>query len=357
MTLVISLNVAELAATRFATSPLGETIRALQLLAKPDPPAVNLPWVRWARARLDRQPLGVPRLWPLVVTGLPYYPEFLIPAPAGQWPAFADELTRLAATPAPAVRASLHRVFGDGPWPDSAVELSERPQFGQIAAELRDCHDRLIAPHWARIRAVLDADIAYRTGLLARGGARELFRDMHPDLKWAAGTLTLADADTGRTEFQIQKGPDGLVLMPTVFGWPDVSFRKATSTQTTMMYPARGAVTVWHAIADPLASGGTPAEHLLGAARARLLSALRSPATTTVLARQLGVTPSAISQHLRFLYRGGLLNRQRSGRAVLYQVSELGLALLTTPAAGDKPIRQSGTQVATVPDVNERDQV
>ncbi len=40
MALVISLDVAELAATRFATSPLGETIRALHLLAKPDPPAV-----------------------------------------------------------------------------------------------------------------------------------------------------------------------------------------------------------------------------------------------------------------------------------------------------------------------------
>ena len=335
MALVISLDVAELAATRFATSPLGETIRALHLLAKPDPPAVNLPWLRWARARLDRRPLRVPRLWPLAVTGLLTYPEFLIPAPEGQWPAFADELARVAATPAPAVRASLRRVFADGPWPSSAVELFERPEFGQIAAELADCHDRLIAPHWARIRAVLDADIAYRTGLLASGGARHLFRDMHPDLNWAAGTLTLADADTGRTEFQVRKGSGGLVLMPTVFGWPDVSLSRATSTQTIMMYPARGAATVWHAIAARLAGGDTPAEHLLGASRARLLSALRSPATTTVLARQLGVTPSAVSQHLRFLYRCGLLNRQRCGRAVLYQTSELGLALLTAPAASD----------------------
>lgn len=333
MALVVSLDVAELAATRFATSPLGETIRALQLLANPDPPTVNLPWLRWARARLDQRPLRVGRLWPLVVTGLPYYPEFLMPAPAGQWPAFADELARLAATPAAAVRASLRRVFADGPWPPSAAELYERLDFEPIAAELADCHDRLIAPHWERIRAVLDADITYRTGLLASGGARQLFRDMHPDLTWAAGTLTLADADTGRTQFPVWKGPDGLVLMPSVFGWPEVSLSRATSTQTTLRYPARGAATVWHAIAGQLAGAGTPAEHLLGATRAQLLSALRSPATTTMLARQLGVTPSAISQHLRFLHRGGLLDRQRSGRTVLYQASELGLALLTPPAA------------------------
>ena len=338
MPLVISLDVADLAATRFATSPLGETIRALQLLARPDPPMVNLPWLRWARARLDRRPLRVGRLWPLVVTGLPSYPEFLIPAPTDPSPAFAHELTRLATTPAPAVRASLRRVFADGPWPPSAVGLYERPGFEQITAELSECHNLLIAPHWDRIRAVFDADIAYRTGQLASGGARQLFRDMHPDLNWAAGTLTLADTDTAGTEFRVEKGPDGLVLMPTVFGWPDVSLKRATSTQTTVMYPARGAATVWHAIADRQA-GGTPAEHLLGASRARVLGALRSPATTTVLARQLGVTPSAISQHLSFLYRGGLLNRQRCGRTVLYQTSELGHALLTAPAprGADQP--------------------
>jgi DNA-binding transcriptional ArsR family regulator len=59
-----------------------------------------------------------------------------------------------------------------------------------------------------------------------------------------------------------------------------------------------------------------------------LLVALRSPATTTALAQRLGVTPSAVSQHLAVLHRGGLADRQRSGRTVLYQTSALGLALL-----------------------------
>jgi DNA-binding transcriptional ArsR family regulator len=40
-----------------------------------------------------------------------------------------------------------------------------------------------------------------------------------------------------------------------------------------------------------------------------LLGLLRSPATTTALARQLGVTPSAVSQHLAALHRGGLIDR------------------------------------------------
>jgi hypothetical protein len=47
MLLVLELDVADLAATRFAISPLCETLRALALLGRPDPPSVNLPWVRW----------------------------------------------------------------------------------------------------------------------------------------------------------------------------------------------------------------------------------------------------------------------------------------------------------------------
>src|SRR5215472_8380963 len=327
MLLVLELDVADLAGTRFAISPLSETTRAMLLLANPSPPVVNLPWVRWARAQLGRRPLRLPRVWPLIVNELPTHPEFLVPAPAVRAPEMDDELARVRATPAEPVRASLRRVFGDHPWPDSATELFERPaeSLAEIAGELADFHDRLVEPHWERIRPVLEADIAYRGGLLAGGGARSLFSDLHPDLRWSGGTLTLTDTDEGRSRCQVMLGPDGVVLMPSVFNWPLVSVSRATSSQTTLLYPARGTATVWD-------SGVTAApdavEELLGPARARLLSALRSPATTSALALRFGVTPSAVSQHLAVLHRSGLVDRERTGRRVLYQASELGLALL-----------------------------
>jgi DNA-binding transcriptional ArsR family regulator len=59
-----------------------------------------------------------------------------------------------------------------------------------------------------------------------------------------------------------------------------------------------------------------------------LLEALRSPATTTDLARALGVSPSAVSQHLRVLKNSGLVAADRNGRGVLYLTTDLGLALL-----------------------------
>jgi DNA-binding transcriptional ArsR family regulator len=328
MLVALELDVADLAATRFAISPLTETSRAMLLLSRSSPAAVNLPWVRWARAKLDLRPLRLPRTWPLIVNGLHVYPEFLNPAPAVREPSLDDELDRVRASPVEAVRASLRRVFGDHPWPDSATELFQRPgeSLAEITAELAECHERLVLPHWERIRPVLEADIAYRSQLLAGGGARSLFSDLHPDLRWSRGTLTINDTDGGPVVSRVMLGPDGVVLMPSVFNWPLVSYSKATSSQTVLLYPARGAATVWEDGPCGLASGAVG--ELLGATRARLLDALRSPATTSALALRFGVTPSAISQHLAVLYRGGLVDRERSGRRVRYQASALGLALL-----------------------------
>jgi len=327
MLLVLELDVADLAATRFAISPLHETTRAMLLLANPSPPVVNLPWVRWARAQLGRRPLRMPRAWPLIVNGLPTHPEFLSPAPSVKAPGLDAELARVRATPAEPVQASLRRVFGDHPWPDSATELFERPteSLAEIADELAECHDRLVGPHWERIQPVLEADIVYRAGLLAGGGARSLFSDLHPDLRWSGGTLTLTDSDEGPSRFRVMMGPDGVVLIPSVFNWPLVSVSKATSSQTTLIYPARGTATVWD---GGVAAAPDAIEELLGPARARLLGALRSPSTTSALALRFGVTPSAVSQHLAVLHRSGLVDRERSGRRVLYQAYELGLALL-----------------------------
>ena len=159
------------------------------------------------------------------------------------------------------MRASLGRVFGDVTWPASAVELAARPapSLAEIAAELAGFHDRLVAPHWQRMRAVLDADVAYRGGLLADGGARALLHDLHSDLHWDEGVLTISEPDPRFHEVVL--GPDGVVIMPSVFG----------------------------------------------------------------------VTPGAVSQHLSVLHRAGLADRTRTGRTVLYQATDLGLALLDPP--------------------------
>jgi DNA-binding transcriptional ArsR family regulator len=338
--LTLDTGLADIAATRFAMSPLGETVIAVQALAYDDEPMTSLPWLRWARQELQRQPLRIPRLWPLIVPGRSScWPEWLAPTPSVRIPEFADELAQVRATPWERMSTSLRRIFCDREWPDSAAELLDRPaeSLAEITAELAECHERLIVPYWERIRSVLDADIAYRSaGLLASGGLVRLLNDLHPDLNWSDGTLTLTlpHVGEGPAAREAVRGSDGLVLVPSVFIWPRVRMKMTTATQTTLRYPARGAAQVWQA--EPCASRAV--EALLGRPRGRLLGALRSPATPGALAGQLGVTSSAVSQHLSVLYDGGLVDRRRSGRRVLYSATDLGLALLSAgearPGAG-----------------------
>jgi len=82
----ISLGVDDLAATRFAVSPLAETVLALQLLRTGVADPVNRPWLRWARRDLSLRTLSLPLLWPLLLDGRRSRPEFLTPAPAGRAP-------------------------------------------------------------------------------------------------------------------------------------------------------------------------------------------------------------------------------------------------------------------------------
>jgi biotin operon repressor len=327
MDLPIELGVAELATTRFAISPLSETVACLQQLAGRDRQAVTLPWLRWAQDELARAPLELPWTWPLLVSDRPNWPEFLVPAPRDTGPSIEDDLAALQRTTARQVRASLGRVFGDE-LPEAAAELAGRPAAGlrAIAAELRTAHDRLVAPHWPRIRAVLDADVAHRARVLAAGGSAKLFDGLHPALRWRDGRLLLTD-DGRRTDRVVNRGPGGLVLIPMVLGPADVLVKGNTSTQTTIRYPARGRGTLWTAGTRP-PPGGTV--RLLGRARAGLLEALRSPATTTDLAQALEVTPSAVSQHLRVLRENGLVTRERSGRQVVYLITALGASLLSS---------------------------
>jgi DNA-binding transcriptional ArsR family regulator len=321
--LTLDLSVCDLASTRFAVSPLSETISGLQQLGDRGRQETNLRWMRWALDELAARPLRLSRTWPLIVNDRPNWPQFLLPAPMGAGRTIDDDLTAMRRTTARQVRASLQRVFGDD-LPDRAAELAAHPAAGlrAIATELREAHDRLIAPHWSRIRAVLDADIAYRAKQLAAGGAERLFADLHPDLHWHDGRLTLK---RWRSDRVMNPAPGGLVLLPVVLGTAYVLIKGSTTTHTTVRYPARGVGALWMAGTRP-ASGS--AVRLLGRPRAELLDALRSPATTTDLARALKVSPSAVSQHLSVLRDSGLVVGERTGRSVLYLTTERGLALL-----------------------------
>lgn len=62
---------------------------------------------------------------------------------------------------------------------------------------------------------------------------------------------------------------------------------------------------------------------MLGRVRTDLLLSLEEPASSTAIALYLGVTTTAVNQHLRALAAAGLLETARFGRYVLYSRSAL----------------------------------
>ncbi|GAA4929774.1 hypothetical protein HD597_004280 [Nonomuraea thailandensis] len=313
------LGVEDLADTRFAISPLAETVFSLRVLREPGLHTAHLPWRRAVLARLGAA--GTDRLVSLVGEKLAL-PDFLTPRPATFAPTFDEELAVVRRAAPRLVRRDLPAALVLGP---ALADDEAAVAFRDAACELLRRYWKLaIEPVWPRMRRVLEADMTYRARRLALGGARLLFADMHPNLRWQDGVLHISKMIG---HHHVAATGQGLLLMPSVFAHkpaPPVSPEEPPS----LVYPSRAVATLW---TPPPAPDATALTALLGAPRARLLHLLEEPLPTVELARRLRVTPSAVSQHLRILHGTGLVARARDGRQVLYRRTELGDRLSGPP--------------------------
>ncbi|NBE92345.1 winged helix-turn-helix transcriptional regulator [Nonomuraea sp. KC401] len=313
------LGVEDLADTHFALSPLEETVLSLRVLREPGLYALHLPWRRSALARLDARDT---RLLTSLVGSKLALPDFLTPRPTTFAPTFEEQLSLVRRTPPKVVRRDVPAALVAEPVPDNAAAARFRDTACDV---LRRYWELTIEPMWPQMQLVLEADMTYRARQLAVGGARMLFADMHPNLRWHDGVLSI-DQMIGRHHVAVSGR--GLLLMPSVFAHkPTPPVHPEEPPRLT--YPCRGVATLWHPAPAPDA---TALVSLLGAPRAALLGLLDEPLPTVELARRLKVTPSAVSQHLRVLYTTGLLTRARDGRHVLYRRSDLGDQLAAPPA-------------------------
>ncbi|MFJ8477841.1 DUF5937 family protein [Kitasatospora sp. NPDC094011] len=355
MTVAIRLSAAEVARVRFAVSPLSETALGLRAALGFAAHEVHRPWVRGARALLADEP-ELPLLLALLKGCLP---AFLFPVPAVRLPVFEAELAGLrAADPAyveAECAAALRARAGELP---PAAELLER-----IADAMERCHAALTAPHWPRMRAVLEADLGRRAAALVDGGVEGLFARLHEDVVWREGEVLVHGRRRTGAVRTVETGGHGLVLMPSVFGRPDVIVDYAPSAAASIRYPADGVGTLWGRarpsaggsaagpVADPAAGPAADSTAgraaglaaVLGRTRAELLVALGEPLGTPELAARLGVTPGAVSQHLGALRGAGLVTTRRTGRSALHLRTWAG-AVLTGEADPGAPGAGVGVQ-------------
>lgn len=314
------LGVDDLADTRFAISPIHETVISLRILRDPGLNVLHLPWRRRTLSLLAEpdSELNADLLISLVGTRLAL-PDFLTPQPAGFVSMFSDELAVARQADPKTVRRDFVESLSplSLPGDDDAIEKLRDAACDQL--------DRFwtlaIEPFWPQMRLVMEADMTYRARQLALGGARLLFADMHPNLRWKNGVLYI-DKMIGNHHVVAGRG---LHLMPSVFSHkpaPAVS----PESPPGFAYPSRGIATLW----EPVPPVDTSAlSDLLGRPRANLLGLLEEPLSTTEIARRLRVTPSAVNQHLQVLHSTGLVTRTRDGRRVLYHRSALGDQLAT----------------------------
>ncbi|WP_431933539.1 ArsR family transcriptional regulator [Micromonospora sp. RP3T] len=319
----LRFTVADVAGVRFAVSPANETVMSMWAVRDPVGHAVHLPWIDRARVTLRRPEVAV-RVRPLVELTWPrrWLPDFLTPA-ARPDVGMAEQLDQIAATPPQVVVQDLLATVPSGPLSPFGAALLADPRglLPQLVDAVRVWHDEAIAPDWPRMRALLDADVAYRAAQLAEGGAGRLFAQLHPSLHWL-GDRVVSD-DPFERDFDLRGR--GLALNPGVFTYRRVLWNLLEDSLPAGAYPVRAVGTLWARLPAP---PGDPLARVVGAGRAALLHLLDAAVTTTDLARLTGMSAGNVSQHLSALHAAGLVARFPSGRRVLYRNTEVGAALL-----------------------------
>ncbi|MER8186738.1 helix-turn-helix domain-containing protein [Kitasatospora sp. NPDC094015] len=316
------LGLADLADASFACSPLQEAVLSLQMWTRPERHPRQRPWFEEMRPAFER--LDGTLLRSLVADN-GYVPDFLTPRPAVPFPDVRAELAEVRALPPGELAGQLARTFAPGnlpvPGPLAAGLADPARLLGRIADELAAYWEECLRPAWwPQARSVLHADIVHRSRVLAERGAAAVFRDLDGRLLWEEGVLTIRRS-CRHGDVEVEVGRRGLVFLPTCFARGAIT-SISDHHPPAITYPARGLATLGGPVRPP--SVPQALELLVGGPKARLLALLAEPCSTTELARRLGVTPGAVSQHLAVLSATRLVTRARHGRMVLYARSPLG---------------------------------
>jgi DNA-binding transcriptional ArsR family regulator len=322
----LDLGAADLAGVRFAISPISQLVGVLTVLSGRDVPAGLDEWRGAWAARFDalrrEEPLLATVAELLRVTT--YVPDCLSAPPVRSSDRLRDELARVRATPADALREDLRRSVArrrPGARPPELRATGGPDLPDRLAGTLSAAWDALLRDMWPALKAVLEQDIEYRGRLLSTHGLARVLDELDPGVRWRDdGQLEL----TGRAGQSHRPSGVGLWLLPNAFGGNWLCL--APPSAYALTYPARGAGSLLEPSETPAPAPAV--RSLIGSSRARILLRLREPATTTQLAAELKMTIGAVGDHLAVLRDNRLVDRRRAGRSVLYTRSELARALL-----------------------------
>ena len=208
--LYYDLGDAGLSEIRFGISPLSEMTLSLRAVKEPSHYPLQLPWLsrtQQARASLDMDfLLGI-------VNHRQWTPDFLTPRPSSPLTRVDDEFAELSELSPAHFTQQLELIHGQLP---SGLSGPPRAAMRRMVGALREYWDICFAPHWPRMRTILEADITYRGRVMAQAGLAEMLNDISASLSFEGSSLNVRLASV-TTERRVNVDGRGIMLVPTMF--------------------------------------------------------------------------------------------------------------------------------------------
>lgn len=322
----LQLTAAGLGRVRFGVSPLSEARQSLAVLHSPVVHPQHRKWVMATGARIRRLDRELLR----ALTPPGHLRPSLPVGEAGAGTTIGQQLQLVADCPAELIRAELELAWRDRPMPAAARRVIAEGPAGvrRIADVLASYWELAVAPYWAGIRAVIEAEIARGARKAAEGGVLAMLADLHPSCYVTDDAIRVISPDLNWTVDAAE-----LLLIPSVFTWPQWTVNSGMNGPPSLVYCPHHIGSLWGA--DRSAGECDPLKDLLGRGRAAILRSVGTPRSTTELARDLQQSPATVSAHLSTLVSCGLATSWRSGRYVLYERTPLATRLIA--AASESP--------------------
>lgn len=200
-----------------------------------------------------------------------------------------------------------------------------REALHHLANDFRVYWQRVLSDNWSNMVKALESDILYRGRQLAIEGPKKLLADLHGTISFKQDQIQIEPSLLGQRDTHYSLRGDGIQLIPLFFIGAGRGWIVEPEWRPALGYRARGIGSYLLEAPKALQS----LELAMGAGRARVLQSLTTPATTGELARKLHVSAATVSQHLHRLTEAGLVQPQRAGKRVYYQLTQRGESLLT----------------------------
>jgi DNA-binding transcriptional ArsR family regulator len=245
--------------------------------------------------------------------------SFLFGGASGPGTTIEQQLQLVAEMSPEQLETDLSEVWHGDALPPAAHQLIVDGAAGsrRLAEALWMYWTTAIQPHWRSMRAILEQDVSYRAREVTRSGVIPMLAELHDQVSIEDSVLQIKNVQSSEEDL----AGGSLMLVPSVFVWPNILYASGTIGSPSLTYPARGVGKLWENPSDEPLNDALAA--LLGRSRAAILACLAMPYSTTELSMNLGQSTPAVSQHLAVLRRCGLVTSWRSGRSVLYKRTAL----------------------------------